>query len=231
MSEQPNVSQLTNGNSLDTLRRGLLHWWNSCGRSFPWRETSDPYKILIAEILLHRTRAEQVVPLYEMLIKRFPDVRALAGSNENELLKLLYSAGLRWRVKMLHSMAVEIVNRYQGVIPQDFDELTSLPGISHYIASAIRCFSFGSPDVLLDTNTVRVTGRVFGLRITDNSRRSRQFTFVLKQLMDPVHPREFNWAVIDFASLICRSKSPLHEVCPIELCCSFYKQKAGNFQV
>jgi A/G-specific adenine glycosylase len=164
---------LIENSSLVSLRTLLLGWWRTYKRRYPWRNIKDPYKILIAEVLLHRTQANQVVPIYKLFIKRFPSIKVLAQSDESEILKILYPIGLHWRSRLLHTMANEIVAKYNGKIPEDFDALTSLPGISHYIASALRCFAFGLSDVLLDTNTVRVTGRILSLKISDSSRRSK----------------------------------------------------------
>ncbi len=209
---------------ITAMRDNLLQWWILSGqRDFPWRETNDPFKVLIAEILLHRTKAEQIVPLYQPFLNQYPDVHSIAKSSPDELAKLLRSAGLHWRWKLLHSMAVNIEVKFNGQIPRSFEELTSLPGVSHYIASAVRCFAFGYPDVLLDTNTVRVAGRLLQLPITDSSRRSKLFREVLENFIDSKHPREFNFAVIDFAALICKSTTPLHQECCINRYCSYYK--------
>lgn len=205
------------------IRGDLLQWWSHSSRHFPWRETRDPYRVLIAETLLHRTRADQVVLIYERFIQLFPNVVALAHSTPEELTIQFYSSGLRWRWKLLHSMAVTLKERFGGEIPDDFRILISLPGISHYIASAVRCFAFGYPDVILDTNTVRVAGRLLGVPITDSSRRSRLFREILEALIDKAHPREFNFALIDFAASICRSKTPLHQECCLNQYCIFYK--------
>jgi A/G-specific adenine glycosylase len=201
------------------MRKDLLKWWNTSKREFPWRGTRDPYRLIIAEVLLHRTRAEQVVPLYNTFIRSFPDIFALAKSTSDEVSKMLYSGGLHWRWKLLHAMSQEVVTRWSGEIPGDLDELMSLPGISHYIASAVRCFSFGHPDVLLDTNTVRVTGRVFGLSVTDSSRRSRLFRDILEEWLDTQHPREFNFGLIDLAAEYCTAKLAHHEGCCLRKHC------------
>ena len=206
---------------VEKMRNNLLKWWSLNKRQFPWRETRDPYKLLIAETLLHRTRADQIVSLYEQFLKQFPDIQTLGKSTPEQLTELLYSAGLHWRWKLLHSMAIDIEIRFQLQIPDTFEDLISLPGVSHYIASAVRCFAFGYPEAILDTNTVRVAGRLLGLSITDSSRRSVLFRNVLQCLVDPQHPREFNFALIDFAASICRPKSPLHTDCFIQNDCVY----------
>lgn len=222
-SDKVNVEHLLTGFPVQKIRDNLLQWWNHTGqRRFPWRQTRDPFKVLIAEVLLHRTRADQVVPLYQLFLERFPNIQAIAESSPDELQRTFYSAGLIWRWKLLHAMAVNLVERFNGQIPDSFEDLTSLPGVSHYIASAVRCFAFDHPDPILDTNTVRVAGRLLGLTITDSSRRSALFRAILQYLVDPEHPREFNFALIDFAAAMCKSRSPIHQECPLRRYCRFY---------
>ncbi len=227
-NHQHMVEELMRDFPVEEIRNNLLKWWEPSGRRyFPWRQTHDPFKILIAEILLHRTRAEQIVPLYQDFLTRYPDIHSIARSSPEELAESLRSAGLHWRWKLLHSMAIDIETRFNGQIPLNFEDLISLPGVSHYIASAVRCFAFGYPDVLLDTNTVRVSGRIFGLSITDSSRRSVLFRRVLEGLMDAAQCREFNFALIDFASRICRPK-PIHDQCPLTTYCLYYRRGPKN---
>ncbi|GIV20582.1 MAG: DNA-binding protein [Armatimonadota bacterium] len=202
------------------FRRDLLRWWKDNQRVFPWRQTRDPYRILVAEILLHRTRAEQVVSLYHRFLRRFPDVVRLAVADYQEVEDELRSAGLIWRVRLLYEMAKQIVEKHGGTLPEDSAQLQSLPGISHYIASAVRCFAWGYPEALLDTNTVRIVGRLFGLRITDGSRRSRLFRSVLNRLLDKECPRDFNFALIDLGATVCRSRNPACLSCPVRMYCS-----------
>ena len=231
MKEIVNINQLFEDFPLQKTRRGILKWWNSTGqRHFPWRETRDPFKVLVAEILLHRTKADQIVPLYQCFLEKYPGLHSIAESSPCELEKSFHSAGLHWRWKLLRSMAVDIETRFNGQIPQRYEDLISLSGVSHYIASAVRCFAFEYPDVLLDTNTVRVTGRIFGLPITDSSRRSKLFREVLGRFIDSKHPREFNFALIDFAAKVCRPKPkyPQHEDCPISKYCMFYQNAAAE---
>ena len=200
---------------LDELHRSLLEWWHKNGRSFPWRNTNNPYHILISEILLHRTRADQARRVYEELIGRFPTVRELALSDPEEVMRILYPLGLHWRGRLLLKMAREIHQKYSGVIPSSPDELESLPGVGKYIASAVRCFAFNESVPLLDTNTLRILGRLFGIKVTDSSRRKEYFIKLYMSLMDKKHPREFNYAMIDLGALVCTPKKPRCGECPL----------------
>ncbi|MDE0682269.1 MAG: DNA-binding protein [Candidatus Poribacteria bacterium] len=215
---------------LETFRKDLLTWWHKNQRSYPWRETRDPYAITIAEVLLHRTRADQVVPTYLEFLKKYPSVRQLAKACIEEIQALVYPLGLRWRVDLLSKMAQDLHSRFNDQIPSKREELESLPGISHYIATAVRCFAFGYPDALLDTNTVRIVGRLLDIPVTDGSRRSREFRILLETLVDTQHPRLFNFALLDHGALVCRSRSPLCDECPVLQHCCYGRSEVGvNF--
>jgi len=211
-----------------TFRALLLNWWANNKRKYPWRETRDPYRLLIVEVLLHRTRADQVAPIYLELLQKFPSPKELAEASLKELGELLEPLGLFWRIKLLHDMANELVSRLGSKIPKDRNELESLPGVGHYIAAAVRCFAYGYPEALLDTNTVRICGRVFGIPVTDGSRRSKRFRELLEALVDPQHPREFNFALIDHGALICRSRTPLCSKCYIKQICAYGRGIGGT---
>ena len=211
----------------EKFRQKLLNWWEKNKRDFPWRKTRNPYHILVSEMLLHRTRADQVVPIYVIFLKKFPTIKDLASAPMEEVEKILFPLGLHWRAKNLHKTANSIVKNHDGRIPSEREELEALPGVSQYIASAVRCFAFGYPEVLLDTNTVRIVGRIFGLKITDGSRRSKHFRNILQHLIDRSRPREFNYALLDLGALVCKAQKPLCNICPISDMCRYGKE-GGN---
>lgn len=203
----------------NTLSKELLIWWAKNKRIFPWRETRNPYNVLVSEVLLHRTKAKQVVSIYEEFIAKFPTIADLSNANLDEVTRLLLPLGLHWRVKLLHQMAALIVHEYKGKIPSSKRELESLPGIGHYISSAVRCFTFSYPEPLLDANTVRILGRIFGVQVTDGSRRKKSFQELAQSILDRDNPREFNYALIDLGALICKPKKPLCVACPLNQMC------------
>lgn len=204
---------------VERFRSSLITWGAKYRREFPWRSTRDPYEILTSEVLLHRTRAEQVEPLFLRLIEAYPSPAALSHATEDELQHLLQSAGLRWRVSLLSQLGRQLVTRFDAVVPRTAEDLQSLPGVGPYIAGAVRCFAFGDAAAILDTNTVRILGRVFGLRINDSSRRSRKLHVLMERLVDPLHPREFNYALLDLGALVCRANLPQHSRCPLAAQC------------
>lgn len=213
-----------NGHSIDAeiVRKALEEWSKYNCRAFPWRDVCEPYRILMSEVMLHRTQAIQVVPVFNKFLISFPDIITLAKASKAELQEILYSLGLRWRIDLIHDMAVRIVEHHDGIIPQGKAELISLPGVSEYIAGAVRCFTWNFPEPIFDTNTVRVAGRLFGLEAKPSSRRNRTFQALVSALLDVDQPRSFNYSLLDFAALICTKRpEPQCEICPLLLSCRY----------
>ena len=203
------------------FRDRLLAWGKGHVRSFPWRETDDPYRLLMAEVMLHRTQVRQVLPVYERFVVLFPNVAALARASRESIREVMGPLGLHWRIDLVAEMAADLVGRFGGRVPSDRDALLSLPGVSDYIGSAVRCFSFGLDDALVDTNTVRVVGRVFGLPVKPSSRRNRRFRELLGALLDRERPADYNYALLDLAHLVCLSRRPPEcERCPLLPSCA-----------
>ena len=207
---------------ISQFRQAVISWGRNNFRLFPWRLGEEPYHLLIAEIMLHRTQAIQVVPVFEQFIQRFPDISALAQADDLELRSYLLPLGLHWRIPLLHTMAVKISQEFHGIIPKDKPTLLTLPGVSGYIASAVRCFAWNLPEGIVDTNTVRIIGRVFNLPTRDSSRRNRMFQNLLFDLVDPLEPKSYNYALLDIGALICtKSRPPSCQICPLETICAF----------
>lgn len=216
-----------NNHAIDAiiLRKSLIQWGQRNFRPFSWRITEDPYQVLLSEVMLHRTQARQVAPVYEHFVQTYPDASSLARATREELHDSLYSLGLRWRVDLIYEMSRELRDRFDGQVPIEKADLLSLPGVSAYIAGAVRCFSWNLPEPLADTNTVRVIGRLFGLTIKDSSRRNRQFRDLLTALLDMENPRAYNYALLDLADKVCvKKQAPLCEQCPIIQWCLYARQ-------
>ena len=213
-----------NGHTIDAevYRGSLISWGKQYFRPLAWRLTEDPYRILIAEVMLHRTQAVQVVPVYKAFIEKYPNLEALALATSAELHKDLYPLGLHWRTGMIPKMADELMTSYRGVIPVEKSDLVSLDGVSQYIASAVRCFAWNLPEPLVDTNTIRVVGRLFGLKTTDSSRRNRYFHSLIRSLVDPFDARTYNYALLDLADEICIKRArPDCKRCPVRQSCVY----------
>jgi A/G-specific adenine glycosylase len=203
------------------FRASLVVWGPRHGRLFPWRTTLDPYGLLIAELMLRRTQARQVVPVYEAFLQRFPTVQALALASEDEVRQLVSPLGLAWRVPAFRQMACQVIADHDGAIPRERHALLSLAGVGEYVADAVRCFAYHEPVALLDTNTVRVAGRYLGFPVHAESRRRAPVKRAVASLVDPDMSRVSNLAMLDLAAMICRPRHPLCASCPVAECCTW----------
>ena len=224
-SIKENCENFLDGFDVNEFQKKLLQWWDKHGRVFPWRFEKDPYRILIAEIFLHRTNSSQVEKIYNKFIGKFPDIESLLNANEKDISFFLNSLGLKWRQDLFKKMLLILKNKYQGKIPLNYEDLRALPGIGDYIAAAIIIFTQNTPLPLLDTNIVRIVGRLFCLKITDSSRRSKLFRNYIYCTLYRKDPRIFYYALIDFAALVCKSEKPDCNNCPLRNFCCFYKNQ------
>lgn len=212
------LSRALQGSRVVAIRRRLLLWWRSNARDFPWRHDSDPYRVLIAEVLLRRTQAKQVVPVYHRFLLAYPDVRSLGAGRPRQIRRLLRPLGLRWRaenvVRLGRSMRRTGLEHIEGS-----HELRLLPGVGDYVESAVRCFSLGHAVPVIDTNTARVAVRLFGIQPLGEARRSPAVRAALERLVRSDFPKEANWALLDLAAKVCRARAPQCSRCPIESLC------------
>jgi A/G-specific adenine glycosylase len=218
-SSAPSV-ELRKAALIGYVRDCLLKWWPLNRREFPWRSETDPYRVLVAEILLRRTQAAQVVPVYIRFLREFPDLSSLAQGRPQQIRKLLRPLGLRWRAENVIKLRRVIAKKTGGGIPDSMELLGSLPGVGDYVAAAVRCFAKGEAVPVIDTNTARVVSRFFGIEGEGELRRNRAVRKLLSELAAGHHPREFNWALIDLAAQICRARVPLCSRCPLNEHCT-----------
>src|SRR6187455_344583 len=143
------------------FRRRLLTWYSANGRDLPWRQTDDPYHILVSEVMLQQTQVDRVLPKYHEWIEKYPTLGALAAAPEEEVNQTWRPLGYNVRPRRLHAIARESVARYGGELPGDEATLRSFKGIGAYTAGAVLSFAFGQRAAILDTNVARVLFRVF----------------------------------------------------------------------
>ena len=220
-----------NPETLRAFQSALVLWGREHFLAFPWRLTCDPYTILIADIMLHRTQVAQVVPIFQTFIAQYPNVVSLSRADRQEFQSALSSLGLHWRIDLIYEMIQQIAVRFDLQIPQEKTDLLSLPGVSEYIAGAVRCFAWNLPEPLIDTNTVRITGRVFGLETKDSSRRNPKFRRLISMIIDPAQPRDYNYALLDLAHLVCIKRQDPHcEECPLQQWCHYGSHKGEDHE-
>jgi len=204
----------------------LIAWGEKNRRDFPWRRSNNAFHILVAELMLQRTIARQVEPVYMKFVTQYPSSQDLAKARLEDIAEDLQSLGLAYRALRLKQIADMIVTKFDGKVPQTEDGLLQLPGVGRYVANAVQCFAFGKEVPLVDTNILRVMKRFFSITTSKESHKKREIWDLMATLIPKQRAREFNLSILDFASLICTAKNPSHEVCPLRDICDFYQKRA-----
>jgi len=215
------------------VTESLLSWYNQNKRPLPWRETRDPYKIWLSEVILQQTRVNQGMDYYYRFLAAFPDVQHLALADEEDVLKLWQGLGYYSRARNMHHTAMEIVERHDGIFPRSAAGLKKLKGIGEYTAAAIASICFDEPVAVLDGNVARVISRLYALDIPVDTNSGRAvLTGLAKQLLDIHNPGTFNQAAMELGALVCTPKSPACHACPLSYTCEALKQNTtGHFPV
>ncbi len=206
---------------MSTFRTKVLRWFNRNGRKYPWRDTTDPFRVLIAEMMLRRTKADQVKPVYEQLFKEFPDVEALADAENQKIEKILYPLGLKWRTPAFGLVVRELKEKYHCRVPDKREELKKLPGVGEYVAGAVLSVGYGKKEWIVDSNIVRVFKRYFGIETSKEGRRDRHVIEMAKMYVSCKNPGKANLAILDFAALVCMPKNPGCGKCPLKKECVY----------
>jgi A/G-specific adenine glycosylase len=216
---------------LKPIAERLLAWYHQGHRDLPWRSTDDPYRIWVSEIMLQQTRAQAVIPYYERFLQRFPDVEALAGAAEEDVLALWSGLGYYSRARNLRRAAGRI--QAAGGMPREYHALRQLPGVGDYTAAAIASIAFGLPHAVLDGNVLRVVARVENDPADIGTPRTRErFRGVAQEWLDQRSPGAFNQALMELGATVCLARNPLCLVCPLSsLCRARAEGTAGQLPV
>lgn len=204
----------------------VVEWYQEHHRSLPWRETRDPYKIWLSEIILQQTRVLQGLPYYLEFVRQYPTVKALAGAAERDILRLWQGLGYYSRARNLRKCAVAVVRNNNGNFPKTFLQLKELPGIGSYTAAAIASFSFDEQVAVVDGNVFRVLARIFG--VTENilsSKGRRVFDQLANRLIPATNPGLHNQAVMEFGAIHCTPRDPHCADCVFRRTCVAFREK------
>ena len=194
----------------------LIRWYADNHRRLPWRETSDPYLIWLSEVILQQTRVAQGLDYFRRFVARFPDVRSLAEAPQDEVLKLWQGLGYYSRARSLHTAAKDIMARFGGRFPEDYEAVRSLCGVGDYTAAAICSFAYELPYAAVDGNVYRVLSRVYDVDLpVDDAAGKRYFAELAQSLLDPVRPGLQNQATMEFGALQCVPQRPDCWACPL----------------
>jgi A/G-specific adenine glycosylase len=197
------------------FRKALLSWYDLHARALPWRESRDPYRVWVSEIMLQQTRVAAVIAHYREFLKRFPTVKKLAAAREPSVLAAWSGLGYYRRARMLHAAAKAVVREHKGKFPTTVEGWRALPGIGRYTAAAIASIAFGERVAVVDGNVERVLSRVSGRRLA-----SEEVWQAAEKFLDQKRPGDFNQAMMELGATVCTPRSPACLTCPVVALCA-----------
>jgi A/G-specific adenine glycosylase len=206
------------------LRRRLLAWYEKNRRPLPWRETRDPYRIWVSEVMLQQTQVQTALPYYRRFLGRLPTLRKLADADLGAVLKLWEGLGYYARARNLHRAARMLTAGGNGRIPDRWEEFRALPGVGDYIAAAVLSIAFDRPHAVVDGNVKRVLARLQMIAAPANQSASRKiFQAEADRLLDARRPGDFNQALMELGALVCMPAAPNCTACPLIGCCCAHR--------
>ncbi|MFZ5974186.1 MAG: A/G-specific adenine glycosylase, partial [Bacillota bacterium] len=207
----------------ETMAHALCAWYESAKRDLPWRQTHDPYAVWVSEIMLQQTRVETAVPYYRAFMGKWPNIQALAGAQEQEVLKAWEGLGYYARARSLRRGAGYIMENHGGDVPCDEAALRKVPGIGPYTAGAIMSIAFDKPALAVDANVLRVFARLCAIDApVERPQARRMIGERVEKAMRGCSPRVFNQAVMELGALVCAPKTPCCVDCPVNGDCKAF---------
>jgi A/G-specific adenine glycosylase len=203
----------------EEFRQQLMRWFRLNARDLPWRQTRDPYRIWVSEVMLQQTRVATVVARYTQFIQRFPSLVSLALAREDEVLTMWSGLGYYRRARMLHSAAQLLVNEHGGSLPHTSQELRRLPGVGDYTAAAIASIARNEAVAVVDGNVERVLTRMLGKTVARRAGLAARLKETAGWLLDTNAPGTFNQAMMELGATICLPRAPQCAECPVQQFC------------
>ena len=214
------------------LNASVLRWYRRNGRTLPWRNENDSYRVLVSEVMLQQTQVSRVLTKYPQFLKRFPSLKKLATAKTSDVIKAWEGMGYNSRALRLKRLAETVLNEHHGTLPRSIRELEELPGIGRYTAHAVACFSFGMHVPVVDTNIKRVLTRVFPPKRRTPAQKERDIWILAESLLPRQHSHDWNQALMDLGATVCTAARPKCNLCPlIDLCQSAHqvrRKKSGE---
>lgn len=212
---------------IESFRTDLIGWFEMEMRDLPWRKDQDPYKVWVSEVMLQQTRVDTVIPYFTRFLEKFPTIEALAKADEDQVLKAWEGLGYYSRVRNLQSAVKEVHENYEGKVPDEPKEISSLKGVGPYTAGAILSIAYGKPEPAVDGNVMRVLSRIL-LIWEDIAKPSTRKVFeeAVRALISHENPSYFNQALMELGALICTPTSPSCLLCPVREHCQAFEAGA-----
>lgn len=191
------------------FRRIVLSFYDNSAREFPWRETRDPYRILVSEVMLQQTQTSRVEERYPEFLRKFPTVRVLARAPQSEVLAMWQGMGYYRRARNLHRAAIVVCEEHGGVVPEDFKSLRRLPGVGDYTAAAVSAFAFNKPVAMIETNIRAVYLYAWYPDMRDVT--DKELLSHIERTMDTKRARDWFYALMDFGVALKKARPGIHE--------------------
>jgi len=210
-----------------TFSSTIINWYNKNKRNLPWRDTTDPYKIWLSEIILQQTRVAQGLSYYLKFVEHYPTIQHLASAPQDDVLKLWQGLGYYSRARNLHFAAKQVVSNFNGIFPINYNDIIKLKGVGEYTAAAISSFASNHPQAVVDGNVYRVLARYYGIELAINGNPAKKyFNQLANEILDKKNAGIHNQAIIEFGALQCVPVSPNCGICPFNNSCeAFIKNK------
>ncbi len=220
VSSSPLADPWPKGEWRADLRRRLLAWYRRNARDLPWRQSRDPYRIWVSEVMLQQTQVATVVPYFNRFIKKYPTIRALAAADEDQMLRLWEGMGYYRRASQLHRAAKILMAEYGGQFPSDPDMIRLLPGVGRYTAGAILSIAFDAREPILEANTVRLLSRLLAFRGDPRSSAGQRLLWeAARGLLPERGSGQLNQALMELGSQVCIPQKPNCPRCPLTSLC------------
>lgn len=210
---------------ISSFQDDLIDWYQRNKRDLPWRESQDPYRVWVSEIMLQQTKVDTVIPYFKRFVDKYPTLTNLANANEQDVLKMWEGLGYYSRARNLQNAVREVVAEYNGEIPANEKELGALKGVGPYTKGAILSIAFNQPVPAVDGNVMRVLSRV--LKIEDDIAQSKvknKFESYVNELISTEDPSSFNQGIMELGALICTPKTPMCMLCPVHEHCTAFAE-------
>jgi A/G-specific adenine glycosylase len=220
-------NKLSNLDKIDitSFQNDLISWFKREQRELPWRKDRDPYKVWVSEIMLQQTRVDTVIPYFNRFLEWFPTLDDFAAAEEEKILKAWEGLGYYSRVRNLQTAVKEVQEKYNGIVPNNPEDISSLKGVGPYTAGAILSIAYGIPEPAVDGNVMRVLARILSIWEDIAKPATRKvFEQAVRRLISQEDPSSFNQALMELGALICTPTSPSCLLCPVrEHCQGFYE--------
>ena len=203
----------------------LLEWYDDSNLTLPWRNSNDPYKIYLSEVMLQQTQVKTVLPYYKKWVNKYPTLQSVANANQEQILKQWEGLGYYSRARNFHKSCQIIALKFDGEVPATSGEFSKLPGVGPYISAAVMSIAFNHPLPAVDTNAIRVTARLKMVKFSSPA----DSKIIHRYLADNIsikRPGDFNQAIMDLGREICKSDNPKCTLCPVS---KFCKALVNNF--